>query len=271
VEAVKSTAPGEQRSLSPAITRASTILDLLASSTEPMGVSLLSRSLGLPKSSVANICATLVDAGLLRPVDGGYALGSKLARLGAAYLAGVDQVQLFHSVVDRLTVGRQETAQLATLGDAFDVVYLARRDGTFPVHLVSAPGVALPASCTATGKAMLASLGPEELAARLEGAGRLPRLTARSITSPRALRSELEKVRRRGYAVDREEVVEGVVCIGVVVPEARAEDPPLAVSFTLLAPRAKPVQVGRLARELAILANEIAFALGALSGASQPA
>jgi DNA-binding IclR family transcriptional regulator len=261
----------ERHSLSPAVTRASTILDLLAASTEPMGISVLARALCLPKSSVANICATLVDSGLLRAVAGGYALGSKLAQLGSAYLAGVDQVTLFHTAVERLTVGRRETAQLATLGDGLDVIYLARRDGAFPVRLVSAPGAVLPASCTATGKAMLASLPPRELASRLERARPLPRLTARSITSQRALRAELHKIRSQGFALDREEVVEGVVCIAAAVPAARADDPLLAVSFTLFAPRAEPAQLTRLVRELEVVVHEIASALGAPTVGSRPA
>lgn len=265
------TPPSEPHSLSPAVTRAGTILDLLAASREPMGVSVLARSLRLPKSSVANICATLVDSGLLRTVGGGYALGAKLAQLGSAYLAGVDQVTLFQTAVNRLTLGRRETAQLATLGDGLDVIYLARRDGTFPVRLVSAPGAVLPASCAATGKAMLASLAPGELAARLDCRRPFPRLTARSITSLRALRAELNQIRSQGYAVDREEVVEGVVCIAIAVPPARTDDPPLAVSFTLLAPRAQPVQLTRLADELKVVARDIASALGAPTVGRRPA
>jgi DNA-binding IclR family transcriptional regulator len=61
--------------------------------------------------------------------------------------------------------------QLAVLSDALDVIYLAKRDGTLPVRLASTPGRSCPATCTATGKAMLADLPTEELAARLAVAG----------------------------------------------------------------------------------------------------
>lgn len=256
------TAAPAERSPAPAVTRAAAVLEVLAARHDgPIGVRALARQLGLPPSSVANVCAALADAQLVRSGPEGFVLGPKLAQLGAAYLAGVDEVGLFHAAVGRAVAVRDETTQLATLAAGLDVVYLARRDGAFPVRLASAPGVALPASCTATGKAMLASFETADLADRLPGSGRLPRLTARSITSVRGLRAELALSRDRGYAVDREEMVEGVVCVAVAVP-GRATEAPLAVSCTLLAPRATPGRLTRVARALQTVAADLAVDLG---------
>ena len=59
-------------SLAPAVTRAAAILDLLAENgSTPAGPSELARRLGLPKSSIANICAALADTGLIRRVGTG--------------------------------------------------------------------------------------------------------------------------------------------------------------------------------------------------------
>lgn len=252
----------EDRSLVPAVTRAVTVLDLLAEATEPPGISAIARALGLPKSSVANLCSVLVDEQLLRMRGGGYVLGSRLARLGAAYLAGVDQVGLFLEACDAQPSSHRETAQLAQLGDGLDVVYLARRDGTEPVRLASTPGHALPATCTATGKAMLASLPADELARRLGGAGPLPRRTRHSIGSRRALVAELDAIRAEGVAYDRQEVIEGVVCVAVAMASPVGE-PPIAASFTLLAPRADPATLARLAGDLRAVAAHVAVGLGA--------
>ena len=252
------------RSLVPAVTRAVTVLDLLADATEPLGISAIARELGLPKSSVANLCSVLVDEQLLRMRGGGYVLGSRLARFGAAYLAGFDQIGLFLEACDAQPGSRRETAQLAQLGDGLDVVYLARRDGTEPVRLASTPGHALPATCTATGKAMLASLPAAELATRLEGAGPLPRRTRHSIGSRRALVGELDAIRAEGVAYDRQEVIEGVVCVAVAMASPVGE-PPTAASFTLLAPRADPATLARLAGDLRAIASHVAVGLGATS------
>lgn len=251
----------EAASLVPAVTRAVAVLDLVATAAEPLGISALARALDLPKSSVANLCSVLVDEQLLRRRAGGHVLGPRLARLGAAYLGGVDQVGLFLEACDAQPASRRETAQLAQLGDGLDVVYVARRDGSEPVRLASAPGATLPATCTATGKAMLAILPPEELAARLEGAGPLPRRTRHSLRSRRALAAELNAIRQRGAAFDREEVIEGVICVAVAVPSPPGE-PPAAASFTLLAPRADDATLSRLARDLRTIAAHVAAGLG---------
>ena len=255
----------DDNSLVPAVTRAVAILDLLANGGDPLGVSEISRRLHLPKSSVANLCTTLIDTGLLRAQNGGFALGQRLAHLGAAYLAGVDQVRLFHESCQQLEEGRNDTAQLAVLADGLDVIYLARRDGVYPVRLASAPGRALPATCTATGKAMLATLAPAELQRRLDMSGPLPRLTAHSITSLPKLKAELDKIRRQGYALDQEEVIEGVVCVAAAVAVAGSVEQSFAVSITLLKPRATAQLLEQLAGELQALTGRIAQGLGMTS------
>ena len=146
----------EGESLAPAVTRAAAILDLLAENgSVPAGPSELARRLGLPKSSIANICAALVDTGLVRRVGTGFTLGRKLAELGGAYLTSVDLVQEFYEACNELAAGSEETVQLAVL-DGVEMTYLARHDGKQPVRLTSQIGRRLPASVTATGKAALA-------------------------------------------------------------------------------------------------------------------
>src|SRR3954470_24485125 len=75
--------PATSESLAPAVTRAALILDILAEAAgDPAGPSELARLLGLPKSSIANICGALADAGLVRRVGTGFALGRRLPGLG---------------------------------------------------------------------------------------------------------------------------------------------------------------------------------------------
>ena len=253
----------EARSLVPAITRASAILDLLSHERGAIGISAIARRLGFPKSSVANICSTLIDTGLLRSQDGGVQLGHRLAQLGGSYLAGIDQVRLFQESCALLQAGRDDTVQLAMLSDGIDVIYLAKREGVYPVRLASTPGRALPATCTATGKAMLATLDTDDVRARLAEAGSLPQLTPRSIATEADLFRELELIRSRGYALDQEEVIEGVVCVGLAIPRVSSSEQLLAVSITLLKPRATKPRLRELAGELGVVTDSIATGLGA--------
>src|SRR3954469_24658420 len=244
---------GAGESLAPAVTRAAAILDVLAEDAAvALGPSELARRLALPKSSIANICGALADAGLVRRIGTGFALGRRLAELGGAYLADVDQVQEFYEASRRLPAGSEETVQFAVL-DGLEVTYLARHDGRQPVRLTSGIGRRLPAYSTATGKAALASLPDDELDRRLQGLDHLPRATPRSHANVEALRGDLAAIRQRGYAMDDEETMEGVVCYGVMIPARAAGEGPRAASVTLLKVRATPERVPALLADLRAL------------------
>jgi DNA-binding IclR family transcriptional regulator len=250
--------PAEADSLAPAVTRAATILDVLADNDgEAAGPSEIARRLGLPKSSIANICGALADAGLVRRVGTGFALGRRLAELGGAYLATVDQVQEFYEASRQLEAGSEETVQFAVL-DGLEMTYLARHDGRQPVRLTSGIGRRLPASCTATGKAALASLDDEELARRYDGVTTLPASSERAHQTVDALMADLREVRSRGYAIDDEETMEGVVCYGVVVGGRQPGEGPYAASITLLKVRATEERVATLLEDLRWLAKQLA-------------
>lgn len=247
----------EGESLAPAVTRAGAILDVLAESAgHTLGPSELARRLGLPKSSIANICNALAEIGLVRRIGTGFALGRKLAELGGAYLASVDAVEEFYEACRLLPIGSEETIQLAVL-DGLEVTYLARHDGRQPVRLTSQIGRRLPATVTATGKAALASLDRAELDRRLAGVVELPRLTPHSLSSVDALLGDLAVVRRRGYSMDDEETVEGVVCYGVMIPGRRPGEGPYAASITLLKVRATDERVPLLIKDLYHLAGRL--------------
>jgi DNA-binding IclR family transcriptional regulator len=240
----------ESESLAPAVTRAAAILDLLAADAAvAFGPSELARRLALPKSSIANICGALADVGLVRRVGTGFALGRKLVELGGAYLSAVDLVQEFYEAARQLPTGSEETIQLAVL-DGLEMTYLARHDGRQPVRLTSQIGRRLPATSTATGKAALATLSDPELEQRMSGMTILPAFTRRSHRTVSDVMRDLAEVRRRGYAIDDEETVEGVVCYGIAIPGRQPGEGPHAASITLLKARATPERVPALVADL---------------------
>jgi DNA-binding IclR family transcriptional regulator len=259
---------GAGESLAPAVTRAAAILDVLAEDgAVAFGPSELARRLGLPKSSIANICGALADVGLVRRVGTGFALGRRLAELGGAYLVAVDMVQEFYDAARELPAASEETVQLAVL-DGLEMTYLARHDGRQPVRLTSQIGRRLPATSTATGKAALASLDPRELDRRLAGVTELPAATANAHRSVDALRADLERVRSRGYAIDDEETMVGVVCYGIAIPGRQPGEGPNAASITLLKVRATPERVPLLVADLHTLADGLVDPLHRLDAPS---
>ena len=170
-------------------------------------------------------------------------------------------MSVFQSVCRELAPGIPETAQLSRL-DGLEVTYLGRREGVAPVRLASDVGRRLVATTTATGKAMLAQLSWSEVAARLRAGSPLPALTARSITDPASLEAELARIRATGYAVDDEETLPGMFCIGRAVPSDDAHADAYGVSLTMLKSVADEARIARCRRDLDLIANAIAERAG---------
>ena len=96
--------------------------------------------------------------------------------------------------------------------------------------MITRIGASNPLHCTSVGKAILAFL-PEERVAEILRHIRYERFTHRTIATAEALRAEIDKTRRRGYAVDDEELEEGLRCIAVPVLDAQRQ-PVAAVSVS---------------------------------------
>ena len=200
----------------PAVARAARLLEVLAASGEPVTLASLTRHLDLPKSTVHGLCTTLVQTGLVTRSDSGaYHLGLRIMDLAHAFLARTDLTAEFVRLLGRLAPLSEESIVLSVL-DGADIVYVACRNGTRPFGFNFRIGMRLPANCTASGKALLASLPPERVAG-LARERTFYALTRRSITELGPLQRKLAQVRRQGYATDDEETREGMVCFGAPV------------------------------------------------------
>jgi DNA-binding IclR family transcriptional regulator len=193
------------------------VLEVLASSPRRRSLGELARDLGIPKSSLHGLLRTMTQRGWVEVDAGGarFGLGVRALQVGAAYVDADDSVGLLSGVLDELAAEFGETVHLGRL-DGADVVYLAKRESKHPLRLFSAVGRRLPAHATALGKALLAERPAAEVDARLPRP--LPALTSHTLTDRADLYAELAAVREAGYAVDREENTDGIVCFAVAVP-----------------------------------------------------
>ncbi|CEO88660.1 IclR family transcriptional regulator [Syntrophaceticus schinkii] len=87
----------------------------------------------------------------------------------------------------------------------------------------SAGSESLPAYCTATGKVLLAALPPEKLDDYIKKTRIKKSITSKSITEPDLLKQHLGDIKKQGYAVDNEEIEEGLVCIAVPLRNSSAQ------------------------------------------------
>lgn len=224
---------------------------------QPVGVSELARSLGLPKTTVQRSLVTLCDAGWLICDDGSqWSLSAKVADLGR--LASGNRLrEAALPVMRRL---REETAETINLmAVEGDVVRLVETlDSSLPVRIVSRIGSHAPLHASGNGKAVLALLPDEAVESYIRRG--LARHTPRTITDGQALAKELRAIRRRGYAVNRGEYEPDVASVAAAVVGATA--PVGSVSVSLPAHRLNDGVIPELGRLVSGAAAEIGAALG---------
>jgi DNA-binding IclR family transcriptional regulator len=126
--------------------------------------------------------------------------------------------------------------------------------------MITRIGASNPVHCTSVGKAILAFL-PEERAADVVRRTRFERYTHRTIATAEALRAEMEKTRRRGYAVDDEEFEEGLRCIAVPLLDAQRL-PVAAVSISGPSFRVTAQKLPSIANQLLQCVRGIAADMG---------
>ena len=207
--------PPEQLTGSPGVVLAFDILDVVASSGEPVSMASVVHILGLPKSSVFRLLRALESVGAVtrREVDKKYILGPKVRRYGGTQ--NDDGLILdFTDLVSPIARELNETMQLGVLTGT-DVTFLACIQSTQPVRLVATPGRQLPAHATATGKAILAFSSEEKVNHLIECG--LARITPQTISEATLFRSELARIRDRGYALESEESTSNLSCIAAPI------------------------------------------------------
>ena len=117
--------------------------------------------------------------------------------------------------LDDLARETGETIHLAQL-DLGQVLYVDKRNAARPVEMFAQAGKVGPAYCTGVGKAMLAYLAPDALEAALARQS-FHRHTPWTLDTSARLLAELQAIRARGHAFDREEHEAGIICCAVPI------------------------------------------------------
>jgi DNA-binding IclR family transcriptional regulator len=193
------------------------ILTLLDGQTAAMGIREIARALDLSPTIVQRLANTLMQADFLEQVaeTRRYRLGYRAVLLGSLMRREDPLLATSTAELNRLAETHRLNGYLGALREG-GLLYLNSVQSSGPITVRTTPGSRAHAHSTAMGKALLAELAPEAAAAVL-GAPPFPRLTDATITDPERLADELAAVRRRGYALAREENLPGVISIGAVI------------------------------------------------------
>lgn len=192
------------------------LVELLASSAEVLSVSQMAQSLELPRATVYRLLKTLALREWVIQEDKTYRLSFRLSGLfhGAGAGAEVALAERMKPLLHHLVNETGETAHFAAL-DGDRVVYLARVESPHPIRMFSQVGWRGPLHATAVGKVFLAATEAKLLSRVCDQA--LERFTPNTIVEKEQLQAELAQIRKQGYAVDAEELIEGLTCVAVPV------------------------------------------------------
>lgn len=139
-----------------------------------------------------------------------YSLGLKIYGLYDSLIRELDIQQITRPFLEKLVNNTGQTAHLAVVLDK-SVVFIDKLAASEILAVNTQVGSREPMHCTALGKAALAFVDEAEIAKYLETP--LCRYTPRTICTLQDLAAELNRIRRRGYAIDDEEYIAGVRCI----------------------------------------------------------
>jgi DNA-binding IclR family transcriptional regulator len=199
-----------------ALDRAFAVLDLLGESDVPLGLAQVASSLGLHKSTAHRFLMVLERHRMVeRTTTGKFRLGLRLFDFGNRAIEQYDLRERAQPHLKRLVAETEETAHLCILEHSH-IIYLDKLEPARSVRMFSRVGASNPVNSTAVGKAILAFTPPERVEEILRKT-RFERFTAKTITTRELLMREVERTRRRGYAVDDEEREEGVRCVAVPI------------------------------------------------------
>lgn len=244
-----------------AVEKALDILNFLAEKEGALGIREIAKYLNLTRSTVSRILLTLASRDLVQKdeLTKKYDLGTGILKLARALSDRIDLRKVARPVLESLRDEANETVFLAVLRKG-EAIYLDRVDSEQSVVLDGKIGESVPAHCAALGKAILAFL-PEDKVDNLIPMNDLQKFTENTLTEPEKLKEELRKISREGYAVDNEECIEHVRCVGAPIFDNEGN---VVASISLAGPsfRITNKRIPALARFIKEAARAISKSLG---------
>ena len=197
------------------------VLQAFGEAGRPLTLSEVAKALGANGTTATRLCYTLTELGFIQK-DGQrrYHLTPRILTLGHSYISGLAWQEAARFYLESLFKEVQETVNLSIL-EGSEIMYLLRIRKRKYLPFDIQVGTKLPVYCTAMGK-ILMGMGPPEKIKPILKALEFKPLTARTITSLDKFKEELNKVRKKGYAINDEELSIGNRAIAAPILDKRS-------------------------------------------------
>lgn len=199
------------------VDRALSILNLFDEYSSELKITEISERMHLNKSTIHSLLKTLQKHHYIEQnsENGKYKLGMKLFERGNFVIHHLDIRSIAKKHLVDLSLKTGHTINLVILDDK-EGVYIDKVEGTSGTILYSRVGRRIPIHCSSVGKALVAFKQEEDLNRILDGYI-YKKQTPKTITNEKEFLKELEGVKKRGYAFEREENEPGVCCFAVPI------------------------------------------------------
>ncbi len=196
--------------------RAIDILDLVSSNKEGINVTEISTQLKLHKSTAYRLLSTLEYKNFVKKdKNKRYKVGKRVIEIGHQALINIDLRKEMRPILQELGEITKGTVHLGILDD-FKVFYIDKVETSHTLRMYSSIGKGGPLYCTGLGKALLA-FSEQEYINRFLKQLKFVRYTDNTITHKKELKDQLEKIKKRGYAVDNMEHEDNIRCVAAPV------------------------------------------------------
>lgn len=234
----------------PAVSRAVDVLEVVASSEQPLRMSEIARDVDVPRASLFSILATLVDTGMLERDGAAYALGARFAQLAGDHGLAPRLARLSYPVLRRLVSRFDHSAQVAVLHDGA-AQYVAAVESTQTLRVATWVGNRNALDVTAIGGALIVDWTMTQLR---------DTFPAHTIGTLTALAKRLDTARQKGFIADDGDTEPGVLCVGAPI---RGADGAVVAALSISVPEAMMAgdDVAALPAAIVAAAHEISEAL----------
>ena len=193
------------------------VLEAMAEAGVPVTPTEVNQSLGLPKPTIHRLFATLEAEGFIqREIDGrSYSPGIRMRGMSAGILSSLRIRTARSAILNKLADEIGETCNVS-LPDRDAMTYIDRVETKWPLRIQLPIGTRVPFYCTASGKMYLSSLDRRHLRNYAKSVS-FEAHTPKTLMSAEALIEEAARIRKRGYSLDDEEFMEGMVAVAVPI------------------------------------------------------
>jgi DNA-binding IclR family transcriptional regulator len=193
------------------------IFDIFIYGEESYTLAEIRKRTGIPKTTIFRILKTFEGAGFFKydTVQEKYSLGLRFLELGGLVYSSLSVRKTAATYMDSLSNSLKATILLGVMKDD-QLLYIDKREMDSIIRVTSHIGLKRPPYFGMLGMTLLTYMDDKEKE-RLLKLYPPTKITSKTVTDMRRIMKKLDEAKRKGYYMEQDEIVEGLLGIGVPI------------------------------------------------------